>query len=608
MFRKVIQGLAILVMSGMPFISPSAFADEPQPSQLSQWRMQARAWWHGVSVNTQVRIAMSDGITLAATLYRPRKPTEEKLATVFIQHPYGRLEYGEGLRAGQFFATQGYAVVVADMRGKHGSGGEFTPYRHSTQDGVSVLNWITRQPWSNGRVGTYGCSALGELQYVLARANHPAHQAMVALGAGGAAGSVAGRYGYFGIYEGGIPQLASAFGWFAEHGEKRFGSTKPTPFDHAATLRKLPSGSLMQQVSSAPNNFDDFMRTPLTDPWWSTLDYVSKTDVLSTPALVINTWGDQTLGETLAMAQQHKAEQHVVIAPGNHCQAEETGRSGQFGELKVANAQQPYFDWYLKWFDHHLRKRGPGLAALPAYLYYMMGENQWLAASRWPPEQAQAQRIYLNRAEQAPNSKNGAGELIWDSPQKPSQDEYTYDPANPTPSVGGPVCCTGAAHERSGPSNQALVEARADVLVYTSKPLAKPLRIAGPLAAHLRVSSSAPDTDFMARLSHVWPDGHSTSIQEGALRARYREGFERPTRLKPYQPVNLNIDMRAIAYTLPAGHRLRLQITSSNFPRLERNLNTGGNNHDESQAMIAKNRVLYGDAAGASYLEMWTLP
>jgi uncharacterized protein len=606
-FRKLFL-ITLLLMCSLPFNSHDALAQPQAASKLSHLRLQARAWWHGVKVDPQVHITTFDGTALTATLFRPRKPTEEKLAAIFIQHPYGRLDYGESLRAGQFFAAKGYAVLVADMRGKHGSGGEFTPYRHSTQDGVSTLNWITQQTWSNGRVGTYGCSALGELQYVLARAQHPAHKAMIALGAGGAAGSVAGRYGYFGIFEGGIPQLASAFGWFADNGEKRFGSPKPAPFDRAAILRKLPSASLMQHVSNVPNNFEAFMSTPFTDPWWSTLDYVSKSDVLTTPALVINTWGDQTVGETLAMAQQHKAEQHVVIAPGGHCQSEETGRSGQFGELKVPNAEQPYFDWYLKWFDHHLRNRGPGLAELPAYLYYMMGEGQWLSASNWPPEQAQSQRMYLSRTEQAANSQNGGGVLSWQAPSKPGQDEYLYDPANPTPSVGGPVCCTGSADALSGPRDQARVESRNDVLVYTSKPLDKPLRIAGPLKAMLRVSSSALDTDFMARLSHVWPNGRSTSIQEGALRARFREGFERPTLLKPDQPVNLNIDMRAIAYTLPAGHRLRLQITSSNFPRLERNLNTGGRNHDETQGIIAKNRVFYGNTANPSYLELWALP
>ncbi len=605
MLRKVFQGafITLFMLSGSQLISASAGA--ASSSQLNQLHLKVRSWWHGVKVNTQVRIPMSDGIQLAATLYQPREVTG-KLATVFIQHPYGRLEYGEGLRAAQFFASKGYAVLVADMRGKHDSGGEFTPYRHGTQDGVNTLNWITRQPWSNGRIGTYGCSALGELQYVLARAKHPAHKAMIALGAGGAAGSVADRYSFFGIFEGGVPQLASAFGWFADHGEKRFGSTKPVAFDRAATLRKLPSSSLMQQVSRVPNNFEEFIRTPLTDPWWNTLDYVSKDDVLTTPALVINTWGDQTLGETLAMAQRHAGKQHVVIAPGNHCQAEETGRTGRFGELEVPGAQQPYFDWYLQWFDQHLRDRGAGLAHLPAYLYYMMGEGRWLSASHWPPEQAQPQRFYLSRT-QAANSASGGGVLSPSAPSKVDQDEYTYDPLNPVPSIGGPVCCTGMDNEHAGPSNQAGIESRSDVLVYTSKPLAVPLRIAGPLRAHLRVASSAVDTDFVARLAHVWPNGRSTSIQEGALRTRYREGFDHPSRLKAGTPVNLTIDMRAIAYTLPAGHRLRLQITSSNFPRLERNLNTGGNNHDETRGIIAKNQVLYGDPTGASFLEFWTL-
>src|SRR5262249_18025763 len=163
--------------------------------------------------------------------------------------------------------------------------------------------------------------------------------------------------------------------------------------------------------------------------------------------------------------------------------------------------------------------------------------------------------------------RHGDGTLQTEVPGSERIDEYRYDPADPVPSVGGPFCCTDDPSQRSGPVDQAHVEQRRDVLVYTSVPLASPLRIAGPLHASLLVSASAPDTDFIARLVDVWPDGRATSIQEGALRARYRDGIDKPRLLEPDRPASLRVDMRSIAYTLPAGHRLRLQVTSSSFPR-----------------------------------------
>jgi putative CocE/NonD family hydrolase len=239
-------------------------------------------------------------------------------------------------------------------------------------------------------------------------------------------------------------------------------------------------------------------------------------------------------------------------------------------------------------------------------LYYMLGEHTWLSASQWPPSESRLEQWYLDSGGHA-NSKSGDGVLAASPPRGAEYDEYRYDPMDPVPSRGGPVCCTGDPNERSGPVDQDEVERRPDVLVYTTEPLAMPLRIAGPLQAHLVVSSSAADTDFVARLVHVWPDGKATSIQEGALRARYRGGVTRPLLLEPGKAESLVVDMRAIAYTIPQGHRLRLQITSSSFPRLERNLNTGGNNADESMPVVAMNRVHHA-AGAASYLELHTLP
>ena len=602
----ILLALAVLPLASLA-IKP--VRDLLRPFVPHYWIVHVKGLWLGIRADYDVRIAMPDGVQLAVTLYRPRFHSE-KLATVLLRTPYGRLEHNGAADAALFFARNGYAAAVEDLRGKYDSQGEFVPYLHGTGDGVATLAWIAEQPWSNGRVGTFGCSALGESQFVLARARDPRHRAMIASGAGGAMGSAAGRYAYFGKFEGGIWQLSSGFGWFVVHGAKNRRLPLNAEIDYAAILRQLPVANLVEKVSAEPNNYADFIRTPLTDPWWATLGFVSNADVLNTPALVINTWGDQTVGDTLALAEfvrskaspEQARAQRVVIGPGNHCEHEEIGAQGQFGDLEVNAADQPYREWYLRWFDHWLRDRGDGLSELPPYRFYMLGENQWLSASRWPPEQSTPQRWYLGSGGHA-NGREGDGTLGTVTPSADGYDEYRYDPLDPVPSHGGPVCCTGDASLRSGPVDQRVVEQRRDVLVYSSSPLKAALRIAGPLKAVLSVSSSALDTDFVARLVDVWPDGRAINIQEGALRARYRAGIDRPALMQPDQITELAVDMRSIAYTVAKGHRLRLQVTSSTFPRLERNLNTGGRNFDESVAVVAINRIHHGRAA-TSYVEL----
>lgn len=577
------------------------------------WQVPLRALWWGISIDDGVRIRMPDGIELAATLFRPRH-TDTPLPTVYVRMPYNRKASADGLGYALFFARHGYAVLVQDVRGTYGSqGDDFTPWRHATDDGVTSLDWIVQQPWSNGKVGTFGCSALGELQFALARANHPAHGAMIASGAGGGIGSAGQRYGYFGLFEGGIFQLASGFGWFVEHGAKDRQAPPLQAFDRIAALRSLPLRDLVARVRPGANAFEDFVTTPLTDPRWNALDYVSNNDRLDTPSLIINTWGDQTLADTLALAQlTAKADpsntppvQHVILAPGDHCRHEAMGDGTTWGDLQVSHAARPYSDWYLQWFDYWLRGRGNGLAALPAYQFFVIGEDRWLGSDHWPPTGAIAQRWYLGSSGHA-NTRDGDGILLQQPPTGSAIDRFRYDPEDPVPTRGGPVCCTGDPGIRSGPADQHEVEQRPDVLVYTSAPLIEPLRIAGSLHAHLVVSSSVPDTDFVARLVDVWPNGRAINIQEGALRARYRRGISEPELLTPGETAVLDIDMRSIAYLLPPGHRLRLDITSSSFPRLERNLNTGGRNFDELKGIIASNRVHH-DPEHPSYVELFVL-
>ncbi len=572
------------------------------------WQIAISALRHGVLVDHSVRLTMPDGIRIAGSLYLP-KAHSKPLPTILIRLPYHRLRYGEGYNSGLFFARNGFAVLVLDLRGTGDSEGELLPWQDAATDGIAALDWITKQSWANGKVGTFGCSALGETQLVLAKEKHPAHLAMIPSGAGGAVGSAANRYSYFGLFEGGVFQLASGFGWFVESGAKSPQARPASAFETAALLKQLPVSGLVQMVRPSPNGYTEFLSTPLGDSRWEQWGYLSSKDQIKVPSLVINTWGDQTVGDALAFAEQQRAlsdasavQQKVVIAPARHCNHEESTSASSFGDLAIKGADQPYKDWYISWFNYWLRGEGQGLAHLPAYTYFMLGENRWHTSTQWPPAESKLVRWHLGSGGRA-NSRSGNGILSTIQTGTASSDNFSYDPMNPAPSRGGPICCTGNPADRAGPVDQADVEIRDDVLIYTSAPLEQALRIAGPLKTRLTVSSTASDTDLVARLVHVWPDGRSTNIQEGALRLRYREGFSTPHLMEKGQLYEVEIDMRSIAYMIPKGHRMRLHITSSSFPRLERNLNTGGNNADETAAIVA-NTVVHYQPAGQAYLQL----
>jgi predicted acyl esterase len=224
---------------------------------------------------------------------------------------------------------------------------------------------------------------------------------MIPLGAGGAVGSAAGRYSYFGLFEGGVFELASGFGWFVEHGASDPRTPLARPFDIATALRDLPVADLVRRHRPGPNGYDDFLSMPLTDPKWHDLGYLDDSDAPTVPTLEVSTWGDQTVGDTLALDEslRRKAsgaapasapERHLIVAPGTHCHSQETGESERFGELSVKNAAQPYFEMYERWFDFWVRDRGDGLAKMPAIRYYLIGEARWLDASRWPARRATA--------------------------------------------------------------------------------------------------------------------------------------------------------------------------------------------------------------------------
>ena len=554
----------------------------------------------GVSVQTGLMIPMRDGIRLAADLYRPRGQNG-RLPVILMRTPYNKNVYQGAKTPARRFAARGYAVVAQDTRGKFGSEGEYRVQTDDRNDGYDTLEWITKQSWSNGKIGTYGCSYLGEVQYLLAKMRHPSHLAMIPQSASGATGPAGGYYTNFGAYDGGAFLLSTAFGWFGYAGSKVKNTPRPQNIDFPTLLRSLPTVEMGTKAGYAPSEFEDFLSHPPGDPWWNTKGYLRDDDRFDTPALHVNSWLDVTPEQTLyvfnlmaknGVSARARDNQFVIMSPTTHCASELATEHTKVGEMDVGDARLEYWKIYLDWFDHWLKGVENGVTSRPKVTYYVAHQG-WRTAERWPAPGMQVTSFHLTSGGRA-NTASGDGRLVQAPPTSAGRDTYVYDPANPFPSRGGTICCTGNPNDLPGIFNQADLESRPDLLVYTTPPLERGLTIAGTVKLLLHVSSDAKDTDFNAKLIDVESEGRSWNILNGVLRARYREGMTKTVLLQPGEVYQVEISLKATGYHFRPGHRIRLHLTSSDFPLYDRNLNTGGNNFDETKWVKATNTVHHG--------------
>jgi len=562
-----------------------------------------------VDVTEGVWIPMRDGVRLSTDLYRPRGVVE-RLPTILIRTPYDKSRYrppaGQGPYYGRpsFFASMGYIVAVQNKRGRHRSEGVYQVGANDPLDSFDTIEWLTNQPWSNGRVGSYGCSYDGELQLRQMSHPHPRLAAMIVQAGGGGLGKAGGRFRHFSARDGGVLNLAMGFDWFAYTGTKVASAPPPEPLDSTATraaLWSLPVVRMMERLPAPPNDWVEIVSHGAGDPWWDQFGYLDGTEPISAPTLHVTSWFDTAPDESLlafelfrrnAVDARVRSGQYAIVAPTLHCEYELAGAETTVGQLQVGDARFPYQQTYLAFFDRFLRDDSTAWGDPPRVRYYQTGANRWREADRWPPAGVVPTAFYL-RSQGRANSAAGDGRLAPDPPEDEPPDAFTYDPADPTPSLGGPSCCL-APNSPMGPVDQRSVEQRADVLVYSSGRLAEPVDVAGPIRALLFISSDATDTDFTAKLVDVFPDGRALNLVEGILRTRYREGFDHEARLSPGEVYEIEVSLEALAHRFGTGHRIRLEVSSSNFPRFERNLNTGGRNFDESEWIVAHNQVHHG--------------
>ncbi len=612
MFKKIKLWMVFLIFFSF-FIVPRSSAIKVNQKDVPEPKYEVR-------LKKSRMVPMRDGVRLSTDLYFP-EISDEKLPTVLIRTPYNKNSFRESEKRGQayMFASQGFVVAVQDCRGKFESEGIYSPPAgHEAEDGYDAVQWISKQPWSNGKVGTIGCSYPGEVQAAQAPLRAPNLTCMIPQN-GPMIGAANGRYRYWTGFKGGVLDFAATLPWYFESGSKY--SLKPPPGLSDSEVREirkfyepsvskapevdwekinwtLPIVDIMDRVGAPPNDFRKLITTDFGDPWWhDVMGYYDGTEKIDVPALHMSTWYDPSVEETIfefnyfrknSVSETSANNQFVIIAPTTHCGFERAKEHTIVGDRDVGDARKDWNGIYLKWFDYWLKGIENGITNMPKVQYYTMGSNEWHSADVWPLPETQYTKYYLHSHGHA-NSRNGDGLLSTKRPEKESSDRFIYDPGNPVPSVGGQ---RGTSYgTKAGAVDQAKVEIRNDVLVYTTPALEKDIELTGPITAILYVSSSAKDTDFTAKLVDVYPDGTAYNIQQGILRARYREGFTKKVWMKKGEVYKIQIDVDATSNTFKKGHKIRVQVSSSDFPLFERNLNTGGNNYDETEWVVAENTI-----------------
>ncbi len=576
-------------------------------------------------IDQKVMVPMRDGIRLATDIYRPK--TNQKVPIIFSRTPYNFNSWGDGERRTRTAqrayeaVKRGYAYVVQNERGRYYSEGEWDILGVPLTDGYDAFSWMKDQTWSNGKIGTYGCSSTAEWQMAVAALDHPSHAAMVPQGFGAGVGRVGDIYEQGNWYRGGAEQMLF-FAWLygVEHDKfkpripagatqedliriSRFYDLAPEnpPVDMSEALSYLPIQDILKNINGKREIFDKMIRRKPNDPAWYQGGLYHDNMELGTPSFWFASWYDVSITPNLALFNhvrkntkdaEIRDNQYLVIAPTLHCRYTRATENTVVGERSVGDARLNYDEQIYAWWDLWLKGiQNDFKAKTPRVQYYTMGSNQWQSAEEWPPAATQMITYYLDSGGKA-NSLFGDGQLTTNTPKEDTLDSFTYDPMNPVTSWGGNVCCTGNA-VRGGAFDQQHMETRNDILVYTSEVLEKGVEVTGFIESTLYVSSDVKDTDFTIKLIDVYPDGRAYNLDETIQRVRYREGYDKEVFMEKGKVYKVDLTPMATSNFFKKGHRIRIEVSSSNFPRFARNLNTGGNNYDESKGVVAHNTVLH---------------
>ena len=631
--RRLVLG-CVLALSvtfvAAPLVAQRGGGMTPEQREL-RWQREREIQEIAV-VERKVMMPMRDGVRLATDIYRP-KDAAGPVPIVFVKTPYNfnywdvRNGAPADMNAALTAVKRGYAYVVQNERGHFFSEGNYDILGPPASDGYDAMDWLSKQSWSNGKIGATGCSSTAEYQPAVAAQGHPAFAAMNVQGFGAGVGRVGPYYEQGNWYRGGAVQMLFITWIYGQQNQVRPMFPKDTPqadlvaaarlfdlapqmppVDWSKALEHLPVQDILKNVGGPRGIFADAMpvatggrmiqRTP-NDPAWYKGGLWHDDMALAIPGLWQMSWYDVSVGPNIEMfnhvqktAPKALADQQwMIIAPVAHCAYTRATENTIVGERSMGDARLDYQEIMYGFFDRFLKgESNTRVDKLPKVTYFTMGSNTWQTSDTWPPKGASPRTFYLNSGGKA-NTLDGDGTLTPAPPPADTPDTFTYDPMNPVRSLGGNVCCTGNAIQ-AGAFDQRKTESREDVLVYTTQPFTEGIELSGPIVPTLYVSSDAKDTDFTVKVLDVHPDGRAYNLDESIQRMRYREGYDKaPVWMEDGKVYKVTLQPLNTSNYFAPGHRLRIEVSSSNFPRFDRNLNTGGNNYDESKGVVARNKV-----------------
>jgi len=585
-------------------------------AQLMPWSPRVVAWGLGVEpgerepiiIERNVMVSMRDGVKLATDIYRPK--AEGKYPVILCRIPYGT-DNAEFNSIGKFFVRNGYIFVIQDTRGTFDSEGLYFPLIFEQEDGKDTVEWISRQSWFNGKLGTWGASYFGYTQWALS----PGNEKLTAMNPIYGTGSI-----YKFVYRGGALSYVQMVPWNTSmenaYREKQ-GIKEKIKVEllkggyYNEPIRKAEPVDVkdaLNKPESLEKGVLDWLHHPGDIAQVSALNFDQFYPQVSAPSLQIEGWYDQALGPSLddfvnirkyGIGDAKKTK--IIIGPWVHnlpgFPNDKRYQQGMLEGLRIYGGEMmAWFDYWLKGIDHGVEKSAP-------VKIFVMGENIWREEWEWPLARTQWTKFYIHSQGNA-NSINGDGFLSTTPPKDEPQDKFIYDPNNPVPTKGGAFL--PYKKWKAGAFDQSKIEERNDVLLYVSEPLTEKLEVTGPVKMVLFAETDVKDTDFTAKLVDIYPDGKAYNLCDGIIRARYRESVFKPTLLESGKIYKFEIDMWATSNVFLPGHRIGLEISSSNFPQFDRNTNCGG----EGGASCRKiaNQTVYHNDKYPSYLYLPVIP
>lgn len=579
--RPNLINLTLIIIASSAFITFLLFVAYHffQPN-IYAWYFSLPQPKYRVFLEQNIMIPVRDNVQLATDIYRPK--TKGAYPVILMRTPYSKEnpDHNYPLLC-TLFASQGYVVLVQDVRGKFGSEGNFYPLRHEAPDGDDTINWICKQDWSDGKVGMLGISYLGSCAWLAASCNNPHLKTIIPM--------FTTQNTYQAWMDKGVPYLKDLLLWTARHLGPYTEDVSHEYIDGHALA--LPISELAGKIGKADTVLEEILSHTTEDDYWKTVSVHHQIDKLGIPSLFISGWYDRLLETTIDDFLRTKnfhsnspgGQSRLIIGPWGHNPVKKNP------DLNIKEKSADFrmqFGRLIHWFDVWLKDRQPNFDRNPISLF-MTGKNKWISAEDWPLPGSKPIKLLLN-GDGSANGVNGKGRLSLIPTSDVIKDEYIYDPANPAPSIDGKMYDDPNFHRRDRH------EGRDDILVYTTPVLDEDFDVAGTTKIILYISSSAPDTDFVVKVSDVRPDNYAHFVQSGFVRMRYFLSEDGSDRMEPDKIYRVEINLGSICHSFLKNHRIRLKITSSDFPGYSRNLNTGGNNETGTYFIKARQVIFHG--------------